>query len=134
MTDLSPPRPPHLFTASERDLIRRELGMHFGQLPSVADGLFLRTWRGGPHAGQPKLPPPVRTMLERGLVEVRADGRWARAHFTEDGLDALRELARHPRLFDPMRYAHVRNELGLKKVEANTTEPGEDVHTDPAAV
>jgi hypothetical protein len=36
------------FTASERDLIRREMGMHFGQYPSLADGIFLRIWRGGP--------------------------------------------------------------------------------------
>ena len=37
-----PARSPLPFTAPERELIRRELGMHFSQLPSVADGLFLR--------------------------------------------------------------------------------------------
>ena len=95
--------------------------MHFGRLPTVADGLFLRTWRGGPQAGQPKLPPAVRSMLDRGLVEVRAGGRWARAHFTEAGLTALRELARNPRLFDPVRYAHVRQELGLEEADGAGT-------------
>ncbi len=35
-------RPRDLFTAPERDLIRGELGMRFGQLPSVAEGVFLR--------------------------------------------------------------------------------------------
>jgi hypothetical protein len=60
---------PSLFTAPERDLIRREFARHFGAFPSLADGIFLRTWRAGPQAGQPKLPPAVRSMLERGLVE-----------------------------------------------------------------
>ena len=113
MTSLAD-RPQDLFTAPERDLIRRELGMRFGQLPSVADGLFLRTWRGGPWAGQPKLPVAVQGMLERGLVEVRSDGRWPRACFTEAGLAAMRELARDRRQLDPVRYAHVRQELGLE--------------------
>lgn len=107
-------RPKDLFTATERDLIRRELGMRFGQLPSLADGLFLRTWRSGPQAGQPKLPVTVQSMLERGLVEVHTDGRWPRARFTEAGLAALRELAGDRRQFDPIRYAHVRQELGLE--------------------
>ena len=109
-----PERPKVLFTAPERDLIRRELGMRFGQLPSVADGLFLRTWRGGPQAGQPRLPVTVQGMLERRLVEVRTDGRWPRACFTKSGLAALRELARDRRQLDPVRYAHVRQELGLE--------------------
>ena len=112
-----PARPPLPFTAPERELIRRELGVHFSQLPSVADGLFLRTWRGGPQAGQPKVPPPMRSMLERGLVELRTDQRWPRAHFTPAGLDALREMARDRRLLDPVRYAHVREELGLETGE-----------------
>ena len=112
-----PARPPLPFTAPERELIRRELGVHFSQLPSVADGLFLRTWRGGQQAGQPKVPPPVRSMLERGLITLRTDQRWTRAHFTPAGLDALREMARDRRLLDPVRYAHVREELGLETGE-----------------
>ena len=107
MTSL-PARPPCPFTAPERDLIRRELGMCFSQFPSVAGGLFLRTWRGGLQAGQPKVPPPVRSMLERDLVTLRTDQRWTRAHFTPVGLDALREMARDRCLLDP-----VRQELGL---------------------
>ena len=114
----SPARPACPFTAPERELIRRELGVRFSQLPSVAGGLFLRTWRGGPQAGQPKVPPPVQTMLERGLVELRAGQPWTRAHFTSAGLDALREMARDRRLLDPVRYAHVRQELGLEPEEA----------------
>ena len=50
------------FTPKEREYIRRELDIFFGTLPSVADGFQLRTWRGGPHAGEPKIPPPMQTM------------------------------------------------------------------------
>ena len=124
-------RPQDLFTAPERGLIRRELGMRFGQLPSVADGVFLRTWRGGPRAGQPKLPVVVQGMLERGLVEVRTDGRWPRACFTKAGLAALRELARDKRQLDPVRYAHVRQELGLEPA-ARTDAADQDAARMPA--
>ena len=72
MSSQAHPRPsPPSFAAAERDLIRREMGPHFGQLPSLADGLLLRTWRDGPQKGEPKLPPAARSMLECGLVEVR---------------------------------------------------------------
>jgi hypothetical protein len=53
-------------------------------------------------------------MLDRGLVELRQDGRFARAHFTTEGVEALRELAGSRRYLDPVRYAHVRRELGLE--------------------
>src|SRR5215210_4920932 len=93
--------PPCPFTAPERDLIRREMGMRFGQYPSLADGLFLRTWRGGPNKGEPKLPPAVRSMLERGLVELRPGPIGPRAFFTETGLAALRRLLQDRRAMDP---------------------------------
>ena len=54
------------FTPNEREYIRRELDIFFGTLPSLADRFQLRTWRGGPHARQPKIPPPLRTMVDRG--------------------------------------------------------------------
>ncbi len=117
---------PSPFTAPERDLIRRELHPRFGQDPFVADGLMLRTWRGGPNAGQPKLPPAIRTLIERGLVEVRTDGRWPAAHFTAAGLAALRRLAQDRRALDAARYAHIRRELGLDaSAEADPAETGE---------
>ena len=53
------------------DLLRRELCRHFGQDPAIADGIFLRTWKGGDRKGEPKIPPPVQTMLDRGLVMIR---------------------------------------------------------------
>ena len=49
----SRPGPVH---SNQRDLIRRELCVRFGQAPQVEDGIYLRTWRGGPQAGQPRLP------------------------------------------------------------------------------
>ena len=104
---------PASFSPAERELIRREFGMHFGSYPSLAEGILLRTWRDGPRKGEPKLPLAVQTMVERGLVEIRADRLWARALFTEAGLAALRVLAADRRFLPPERYGHLRQELGL---------------------
>jgi hypothetical protein len=54
------------FTPPERDYIRRSLDMFFSTLPTVAEGVQLKTWRGGPDAGKPKLAPVTRGLLERG--------------------------------------------------------------------
>src|SRR3712207_3551295 len=105
-----PARLPSPFTAQERDLIRREMGMRFGQLPSLADGLFLRTWRGGEHRGEPKIPPAVRTMLERGL-EV--------SHGV--GVGALGVHVEISGAMSPARFAHLRRELGLDAPENDLT-------------
>src|SRR4051812_11261953 len=70
------------FSAGERDYIRRELDMVFSSLPTVAEGFMLRTWRGGPHAGQPKLPPPAKSLLERGLMRLDTSQRLPRLLFT----------------------------------------------------
>ncbi len=109
--------PPSPFTAGERALIRREMGMRFGQFPSLAEGLFLRTWRGGERRGQPKIPPAVASMLARGLVEIGPGRHGHRAFFTAAGLAALRELAADRRAMDPARFAHLRRELGLDPPE-----------------
>jgi DNA-binding MarR family transcriptional regulator len=76
--------------------------------------MFLRTWRAGPQAGQPKLSPAIRSMLERGLIEIRRDARsrLPYAFFTEAGVTALRRLAQDRRALDPVRFAHIRRELG----------------------
>jgi hypothetical protein len=102
---------PGSFTARERALIRQEMSEHFGQHPCLADGIFLRTWRGGPQKGQPKTPPAVRSMMDRGLVEVRNSDRGPRAFFTEAGLGELRRLLLDRRYMDRARFAHLR--LGL---------------------
>lgn len=103
-----------LFTAAERDLIRRELCVRFGQAPQVADGIHLRTWRGGPQAGQPRIPKVVQGLVERGLMhigpEVVMGGR--RALFTPLGLDALRRLLQDRRALNPAQFSHVYEELG----------------------
>ena len=52
-------------TPDERAYVRRELDLFFSTLPRVADGLHLRTWRGGPQAGRPKLPVAAQDLLAR---------------------------------------------------------------------
>ena len=105
---------PVSFTARERELIRHEMGLHFGQYPRLADGIFLRTWRGGPQKSEPKIPPAVRTMMDRRLVEIRNTERGPRAFFTEAGLQELRRLLLDRRDMDPARFAHLRREVGLE--------------------
>jgi hypothetical protein len=106
-------RPPAPFSTKERDLIRREFSRHFGQDPSIADGIMLRAWRTGECKGQPKIPPAVQTMLERGLVEIGPGRMGPCAFFTEAGLRELRALLQDRRAMPPERFAHLRLELGL---------------------
>ena len=106
-------RLPCPFDAREREFIRREFGVHFGQPSYLADGILLRTWRSGPEKDQPKLPATVRSMIERGLVELRSGPRGVRGFFTEAGVAALRELIADRRLMNPKTFAHLRLELGL---------------------
>ena len=98
---------PISFSANERELIRHEMGIHFSQYPSLADGIFLRTWRGGPQKNQPKIPAAVRTMMDRGLVEIRKTERGPCAFFTEAGLQELRRLLLDGRYMDQVRFAHL---------------------------
>jgi hypothetical protein len=108
---LPPVSPAPSFTTGERALIRQAFGLHFGQYPRVADDIFLRVWRGGPEAGQPKLPPAVKSMVERRLLEIRPMAPWSRAYFTKTGLVALRALAANPRYLDSEAYRHLAREL-----------------------
>jgi hypothetical protein len=101
------------FTPGERDYVRRELDMFFSTYPTVAEGFQLKTWRGGPHAGQPKLPPPSRSLLERGLMRLDAGSRPPRLFFTDAGRVELRAMMADRRLADPVQFAHVRQELGI---------------------
>jgi hypothetical protein len=105
--------PSSSFTPRERQLIRHEFCSRFDQDPSVASGIFLRTWHSGPHRGKPKIPPAVQSLLDRGLVEV-GPGRYGPcARFTEAGLRELRLLLQDRRAMNPERFAHLRRELGL---------------------
>jgi len=101
------------FTPAERDYICRALDMFFSTLPTVAEGFQLRVWRGGPQAGQPKLPPAAKSLLERGLMRLDATSRMPRLFFTDPGLAALRMMMADRRLANPEKFAHVRQELGL---------------------
>ena len=103
-------------TASERAYIRTELGMFFSTLPAVADGFQLKTWRGGPDRGQPKISPVAKGLIERGLMRLDTGGRLPRLVFTEAGIAALRAMMSDRRLADPKKFAHVRQELGIDPV------------------
>jgi len=96
------------FTPAERDYICRALDMFFSTLPTVAEGFQLRVWRGGPQAGQPKLPPAAKSLLERGLMRLDATSRMPRLFFTDPGLAALRMMMADRRLANPEKFAHVR--------------------------
>jgi len=104
------------FTPGERDYIRRELDMVFSTLPTVAEGFQLRTWRGGPQAGQPKIPPVAKGLMERGLMRLDTSGRFPRLFFTEAGIAELRAMMTDRRFADPKKFAHVRRELGIDPV------------------
>ena len=101
------------FTPGEREYIRRELDLYFTTLPTVAEGFRLRVWRGGLQAGQPKLPPAAKSLIERGLMQLDIGHRPPRLFFTDAGLAALRTMMADRRLADPKRFAHVRRELGI---------------------
>ena len=101
------------FTPAERDYIRRELDVFFSTFPTVAEGFQLKTWRGGPQAGQPKLPPAAKSLLNRGLMRLDATPRLARLFFTDQGLDALRAMMADRRFANAEKFAHVREELGI---------------------
>jgi hypothetical protein len=73
--------PGETFTPAERAYIRSELDRYFTTLPTVAEGLMLRTWKTGPHAGQPKLGPAAQSLLDRGFVSLDPH----RAHLIASG-------------------------------------------------
>jgi hypothetical protein len=112
------------FSPGERDYIRRELDMFFSTLPTVAEGFQLKTWRGGPQAGKPKVPPVARSLIDRGLMRLDTSERLPRLFFTEAGLVELRAMIANRRLADPKRFAHVRQELGIDPV--SVTDPAQE--------
>jgi hypothetical protein len=102
----------------------RELDIFFSTLPSVAEGFQLKTWRGGPDAGKPKLSPIAKGLIARGLMRLDVSGHLPRLFFTEAGLAAMRAMMMDHRLADPKKVAHVRQELGIDPVS------GEDMRRD----
>jgi hypothetical protein len=61
-------------TPAERAYIRNELDRYFTTLPTVAEGLMLRTWKTGPRAGQPKLGPAAQRAAAPVLHRRRLGG------------------------------------------------------------
>ena len=108
-----PTEPVPTFTAGERNYIRGELDMVFSTLPTVAEGFQLKTWRGGPEAGKPKLSPIAKGLVDRGLMQLDTSQRLPRLFFTETGLAGLRAMMADRRLADPNKFAHIRRELGI---------------------
>ena len=106
------------FTPSERAYIRSQLDRFFSTLPTAADGFQLKVWRGGPQAKQPKLPPPAKSLIERGLMRLDTSQRFPRLFFTEAGLTALRTMMADGHLANPVKFAHVREELGIDPIPA----------------
>jgi hypothetical protein len=93
--------------------------MFFSTLPTVAEGFQLKMWRGGPLAGQPKLSPVAKGLVERGLMCLDTSHRLPRLLFTEVGLAELRAMMTDHRLADPKKFAHVRQELGIDPVSGD---------------
>ncbi len=115
------PLPSSPFTAAERSLLRYEFMVRFGQAPRLADGIWLRKWRGGLQAGQPRIPAAVASLLARGLVELGPDRIGFRARFTAAGIAGLRLLAQDRRALDPKQYGHILDEL---EADPATADPG----------
>ena len=110
------------FTSTEREYIRRELDQFFSTLPTIAEGFQLNTWRGGPKKGEPKLPPPAKSLLERRLMYLDHSRPIPRLFFTESGMAALRRMMADRRLADPVKFAHVRRELGIDSAQSEAAE------------
>jgi hypothetical protein len=108
--------PSVVFTPNERAYIRNELDIFFSTLPTVAEGFMLKTWRGGPDRGKPKISPVAKGLLERGLMRLDTGERLPRLVFTETGLAALRAMMSDRRFADPKKFARVRQELGIDPV------------------
>jgi hypothetical protein len=110
------------FTPIERTYIRSQLDRFFSTLPTVAEGFQLKVWRGGPHAKEPKLPPAAKSLIERGLMRVDTTSHFPRVFFTDAGLTALRAMMANRRLADPVKFAHVRQELGMEPISGGDHE------------
>jgi hypothetical protein len=107
------------FTGAEIAFLRNEFTPRFGTEPRIGDGIMLRSWKSGPSRGQPRLPGAIQSMMSRGLVEVTQlprgqnplNSQLFRAHFTSEGLVALRDALQSRKSFDPDRFGHLIAEL-----------------------
>ena len=104
---------PFALTRQEVAYLRSELLPRFGVQPRVADGIILRSWKSGPLSRTPRLPAAVKTMVDRGLLDVRQrdPAQPFRAFWTETGLRALFNAFNNGRSFDPDLFGHIILEL-----------------------
>src|SRR5690348_4532103 len=103
-----------VFTAKDRARIRLQFMNRFGSATSIHECFWLRRWASGPRKGEPKIPPVVQSMIERGLVRIVDDGRGLPlVRFTYAGLRALAEMGNDARSFQPPeRYSSLLAEIG----------------------
>lgn len=104
---------PTPLTREEIAYLRTELLPRFGTPPSLSEGILLRAWKSGPQSGLPRLPVALKSLVERGLMEVRQPFPLQpfRALWTPVGLTALAHALQDRRAFNPDRYRHVADEL-----------------------
>ncbi len=104
---------PTTLTREEIAYLRSELLPRFGTPPRLSDGILLRAWKSGPQSGLPRLPVALKSLVERGLMEVRQPfpKQPFRAFWTPVGLTVLADALQDRRAFDPDRYRHVASEL-----------------------
>jgi hypothetical protein len=116
---------PPALTREEVAYLRTEFLPRFGSVPRLGDGILLRSWKSGTPAGSPRLPPAIKSLSERGLIEVRrlVTGQPFRAFLTASGREALVIAIRNGKSFHPGRYAHLIEELASEYESDDTLEP-----------
>lgn len=103
---------PAPFTEAELEFLKRRFDVQFGEAPAILDGVVLKTWKSGEEKGKPKLPVPLKSLVERNLMIVdSAEGRMPAAKFTEQGLRALAHVLENDQAFSSVRFQHLRSQL-----------------------
>jgi hypothetical protein len=64
------------------------------------------------------VPPAAKGLLERGLMRLDTSQSIPRLFFTQTGLNELRAMMRDRRFADPIKFAHVRQELDIDPAPA----------------
>jgi hypothetical protein len=106
---------------AERDYTRRELDMFFSRLPTVAEAFRLKTWRGGPEAGKPKVWPVAGSRLDRGPMRLDTSECLPRLFFTACRI-TLDDSG--PPLRPTRNVTHVRQEFGIEPRVSDEPGPG----------
>jgi hypothetical protein len=106
----------------ERELIRREFMWRLSSARSLHDGILLKRRATDARKGEPKVPPAVQSLLDRGLVVLGdLDHHGPTARFTDRGFAALKRLARDPRALPARDYRHLLDEIAALGDGSETT-------------